>query len=94
LRFLADFARCQGFNVNVDEAGNIHAVKGEPKICLQSHYDMVCVGAAPNLELIEENGILRAKNSTLGADDGIGVAVMMGGVLVGAAIASVFHFWF
>ena len=68
--FLADFARCQGFNVNVDEAGNIHAVKGEPKICLQSHYDMVCVGAAPHLELIEEDGILRAKNSSLGADDG------------------------
>ena len=34
--FLADFARSQGFSVNIDEAGNIHAVKGEPKICLQS----------------------------------------------------------
>lgn len=76
--FLADFARSWGFSVNVDETGNIHAVKGKPKICLQSHYDMVCVGAAPNLELIEESGILRAKNSTLGADDGIGVAMMMG----------------
>ena len=76
--FLADFARSQGFSVNIDEAGNIHAVKGEPKICLQSHYDMVCVGVAPNLQLIEEDGILRAKNSTLGADDGIGVAMMMG----------------
>uniref|UniRef100_UPI00343574D6 M28 family peptidase n=1 Tax=uncultured Campylobacter sp. TaxID=218934 RepID=UPI00343574D6 len=76
--FLADFALSQGFSVNIDEAGNIHAVKGEPKICLQSHYDMVCVGAAPHLELIEEDGILRAKNSTLGADDGIGVAMMMG----------------
>ena len=76
--FLVDFARCLGFSVNVDETGNIHAVKGKPKICLQSHYDMVCVGAAPHLELIEESGILRAKNSTLGADDGIGVAMMMG----------------
>ncbi|MDO5045974.1 M20/M25/M40 family metallo-hydrolase [Campylobacter sp.] len=76
--FLVEFAKSQGFNVNVDEFGNIHAYKGNPKICLQSHYDMVCVGAAPNLELIEENGILRAKNSTLGADNGIGVAMMMG----------------
>ena len=28
--FLADFARSQGFSVIVDEAGNIHAVKGVP----------------------------------------------------------------
>ncbi|MFL1706440.1 M20/M25/M40 family metallo-hydrolase [Campylobacter sp. MOP7] len=76
--FLVEFAKSQGFNVDVDELGNIHAHKGNPKICLQSHYDMVCVGAAPKLELIEENGILRAKNSTLGADNGIGVAMMMG----------------
>ncbi|QKF92429.1 M20/M25/M40 family metallo-hydrolase [Campylobacter sp. CCUG 57310] len=76
--FLVEFAKSQGFNVGVDELGNIHAHKGNPKICLQSHYDMVCVGAAPKLELIEENGILRAKNSTLGADNGIGVAMMMG----------------
>lgn len=76
--FLVEFAKSQNFKVDVDELGNIHVHKGEPKICLQSHYDMVCVGAAPNLELIEENGILRAKNSTLGADNGIGVAMMMG----------------
>lgn len=76
--FLVEFAKSQGFDVNVDELGNIHVIKGDPKICLQSHYDMVCVGDAPKLELIEEDGILRAKNSTLGADNGIGVAMMMG----------------
>ena len=76
--FLADFARSCGFSVSIDDAFNVHAVKGDPKICLQSHYDMVCVGEAPHLRLIEENGVLRAKNSTLGADNGIGVAIMMG----------------
>ena len=76
--FLVEFAKSQGFSVNVDEIGNIHVLKGKPKICLQSHYDMVCVGAAPKLDLIEKDGILRAKNSTLGADNGIGVAMMMG----------------
>jgi len=63
--------------VSVDGAGNILAKKGEPKICLQSHYDMVCVGKAPNIEIVEENGFLKAKNSSLGADNGIGVAMML-----------------
>ncbi|NLK66281.1 MAG: aminoacyl-histidine dipeptidase [Campylobacteraceae bacterium] len=66
-----------GFEVSVDEAGNIHAYKGNPRICLQSHYDMVCVGDAPNIVLQEKDGFLSAKNSSLGADNGIGVAMMM-----------------
>ncbi|KEA46622.1 aminoacyl-histidine dipeptidase [Campylobacter mucosalis] len=76
--FLADFARSNGCRVVVDELGNIHAIKGEPKICLQSHYDMVCMGDAPNV-VVEygSDGFMRAKNSSLGADNGIGVAMMM-----------------
>ncbi|ASM36591.1 M28 family peptidase [Campylobacter sputorum] len=66
-----------GFETKVDEAGNIYAIKGDPKICLQSHYDMVCVGDAPNLVLEQKDGFLSAKNSSLGADNGIGVAISM-----------------
>lgn len=75
--YLVDFAKKSGFSVRIDEFDNIYAIKGEPKICLQSHYDMVCVGDAPNIELIDDGKILRAKNSSLGADNGIGVAIMM-----------------
>ncbi|WP_086253940.1 M20/M25/M40 family metallo-hydrolase [Campylobacter vicugnae] len=75
--YLVDFAKSNGFSVEVDEFDNIYAIKGEPKICLQAHYDMVCVGDAPNIELIDDGKILRAKNSSLGADNGIGVAIMM-----------------
>lgn len=75
--FLVDFARQCGAEVSVDEAGNIYACKGEPKICLQSHYDMVCMGKAPTIELYEEQGYLKAKDSSLGADNGMGVAIMM-----------------
>lgn len=75
--FLVDFAKQCGAEVKVDQAGNIHAFKGDPKICLQSHYDMVCVGKAPEIELYEEAGHLKAKDSTLGADNGMGVAMMM-----------------
>lgn len=75
--FLIDFAKQCRAEVSVDEAGNIHAYKGEPKICLQSHYDMVCMGKAPMLELFQEGGYLKAKDSSLGADNGMGVAIMM-----------------
>lgn len=75
--FLSSYAKDKGFKVSVDKAGNIHAIKGNPKICLQSHYDMVCMGEAPKVEVYEENGFLRATNSSLGADNGIGIAIMM-----------------
>lgn len=75
--FLSSYANDKGFKVSIDKAGNIHAIKGEPKICLQSHYDMVCMGEAPKVEVYEENGFLKAKNSSLGADNGIGIAIMM-----------------
>ena len=35
--FLADFARSCGFSVSIDDAINVHAVKGEPKNLLQTH---------------------------------------------------------
>lgn len=75
--FLSSYAKDRTFEVRVDKAGNIHCLKGKPKICLQSHYDMVCMGDAPKIELYEEEGFLKAKNSSLGADNGIGVAIMM-----------------
>lgn len=75
--YLMQFSKDSGFSVNSDEFGNIYAIKGKPNICLQAHYDMVCVGDAPNIEIIKENGFLKAKNSTLGADNGIGVAIIM-----------------
>lgn len=75
--FLVDFAKSCGCEVSVDSVGNIHAYKGTPKVCLQSHYDMVCMGVAPKVEIYEEEGYLKAKDSSLGADNGIGCAIMM-----------------
>ncbi|MCE3039200.1 M28 family peptidase [Helicobacter anatolicus] len=63
--------------IKIDTAGNIYCKKGEPKICLQAHYDMVLVGEKKPLVLQEENHFLRAKDSSLGADNGIGVALMI-----------------
>lgn len=75
--FLFDFAQKRGFETKIDKAGNIHAIKGKPKICLQAHYDMVCVGDAPQIKIINDGKTLRAQNSSLGADNGIGVAIIM-----------------
>ena len=75
--FISEYAKKRDFLVFKDSYGNILAFKNKPKIALQSHIDMVCVGDAPNIEIIEENGFLKAKNSSLGADNGIGVAIML-----------------
>lgn len=75
--FLVEYAKGCGCEVSVDSVGNIHTYKGSPKVCLQSHYDMVCMGVAPKVEVYEEEGYLKAKDSSLGADNGIGCAIMM-----------------
>lgn len=70
----------QGYEVRSDAAKNIYAKRGNPKICLQSHYDMVCVGdcaSGKDIKLIEKDGFLYAENSSLGADNGIGMACML-----------------
>ena len=78
-----------GFAAVMDTTGNLRidrpASKGmenAPHIILQGHLDMVPKAApdklfdftAQPIELIEENGILRANGTTLGADNGAGVA--------------------
>ena len=73
---IEEISKSLGYEVSIDKAGNVLCKKGVPKVCLQSHYDMVCLGDVANIELVEEGGILKAKNSTLGADNGMGMAIM------------------
>ena len=75
--FLIEFAKNQGYKTKTDMYGNILATSSNPQVCFQSHYDMVCIGEYQNIEIIEVDGFLKAKNSTLGADNGIGIAIMM-----------------
>ncbi len=63
--------------VREDEFGNVTAYRGSAKIALQAHYDMVCIGKAPDIEIIEKDGFLKAKESSLGADNGVGVAMAL-----------------
>ncbi len=90
--YLCDFANKLGLWYIKDENNNVlikkEASKGyeERKIILfQAHTDMVCektVESSHNfekdaIEIVENNGLLKAKDTTLGADDGIGVAYLM-----------------
>jgi dipeptidase D len=75
--FLVAYGRERGYRVEVDGADNILIFRGEPKLCLQAHYDMVCMGRAPEVETYVEEGWLKARESSLGADNGIAIAMMM-----------------
>lgn len=71
-------------NVLIRMSATVGYEHKEP-ILLQGHTDMVCEKNAgvkhdflkDPLELYEENGWLRAKGTTLGADDGVAVAAML-----------------
>jgi dipeptidase D len=90
--YIENFARERGLFCYRDEWNNVfirkNASKGrenENAVMLQAHTDMVCeqnIGnnhnfLADEIELIQEGNILRANNTTLGADDGFGVAIML-----------------
>ena len=77
LDFLVAFAKERNYSVEVDAVKNIYISKGSPTLCLQAHYDMVCMGKAPMIETYVEEGIMRAKDSSLGADNGMAIAMMM-----------------
>ena len=57
--------------------------ENRPSVCLQSHLDMVCVKDKGVKEMfplrlvLEADGFLKATGTTLGADNGIGAAMMM-----------------
>ena len=75
--FLSNFAKARGYEVSSDRVQNILIKKGHPKLALQAHYDMVCMGEAPNIETYIKEGWMYAKDSSLGADNGIAIAMMM-----------------
>ncbi len=90
--FLCNFAKEKGLEYYRDECENVVIKKKAsegmekcPSLILQAHYDMVCVKDEdvahdflkdPITSYIED-GWLKAKGTTLGADNGIGVAIML-----------------
>lgn len=92
-QFLLDFAKRVGVEAFLDEAGNIVMRKpaspgyeDRKGVVLQAHMDMVPVKAPDSTHNFETDPIVThitdgwvyANNTTLGADDGMGVAAIMG----------------
>ena len=90
--YLVNFAKARGLECYRDEAHNVFikkpATKGQenrPPILFQGHTDMVCEkdGGVKHdffndpLELYIDGKFLRACGTTLGADDGVAVAMML-----------------
>lgn len=79
ISYMKEFAKKHNFECFIDDVNNILCKKSNSnsKICLQSHYDIVCLIDNIIPEIIEKDGFLMAKNSTLGADNGIGCSYML-----------------
>ncbi len=90
--WLVDRAKADGFAVERDDANNviIHVPATEgyengPIVILQGHMDMVCEKTPDSnhnfdtdpIEVIIEDGWMHANKTSLGADDGLGVAMAL-----------------
>lgn len=92
IAYLKDFGKKHNLETKEDEAGNIlirkPAYKGKENlktVILQSHVDMVCEKNSDvahdffrdPIELVVDGEWMKAKGTTLGADNGIGVATQL-----------------
>lgn len=77
--YIKEFSSKYNFECLTDKKNNILCKRkdSKAKLCLQSHYDIVCLVDNHVPTLIEEDGFLKADNSTLGADNGIGCSYML-----------------
>ncbi|MDY6821826.1 MAG: M20/M25/M40 family metallo-hydrolase, partial [Deferribacterota bacterium] len=85
-QWVVEQAESLGLDVFVDEYGNVKIEKSASKgyedhegVVLQGHLDMVCSPADMTfpLQLEINGGWLTANNTTLGADNGVGIALAL-----------------
>ncbi len=90
--FLVEWAKKNNIDVLVDSVGNVIMKKAATKgfenkesIALQGHMDMVCVKregsnhdfTKDGIDILLENGSIHARDTSLGADNGIALAMIM-----------------
>ena len=91
MQYLNNFAVQHGFLTKTDTAGNKVLIKPgiQPAIAMQAHTDMVCEKRADSLHDFQtdpiqssiEDGWMKANGTTLGADNGIGMAMALAAML-------------
>ena len=92
IRFIKEFGEQLGLPTTVDEAGNVIITKpatpgmeNRQPIVMQSHLDMVCQKnndvefdfETQGIQMFVDGDWVKAKGTTLGADNGLGVATIM-----------------
>lgn len=92
IEFIMQFGRQLGLPTHKDETGNViikkpasKSMEGRATVCLQSHLDMVHQKNADTdfdfntqgIDMFVDGDWVKAKGTTLGADNGIGVAAIM-----------------
>ena len=92
IEYLIDFARRHGIKWQRDAIGNVvmrkpatEGYESRPTVILQSHMDMVCEKNSDvefdferdAIRAVVDGDWVRAEGTTLGADDGIGMAASM-----------------
>ncbi len=92
VEFMVNFGKNLGLDTSKDEVGNVRILKpatmgmeNRKIVCLQSHLDMVCQKNndtqfdfdTQGIQMYVEDGFVKAKGTTLGADNGLGVAAIM-----------------
>ncbi len=90
--YLVEFAKARGLEYYRDKMNNVIIIKqgtpgyeNSPAVILQGHMDMVCEKApdctknmtVQGLDLVVEGDTIYAKGTTLGGDNGIGVAMAL-----------------
>ena len=100
--FLIDFAKNHNIAYKVDDAGNVAMFRpaapgceNAPRIVMQGHMDMVCEKDAnvqhdfdnDPIETIIDGEWVRANGTTLGADNGIGMAAGLAALIDDSIVA-------
>ncbi len=91
-QYILDFAKKQGLQTRTDKVGNVVVIKPaakgmekKPIAILQGHMDMVCEKnsdvtfdfSKDPIQITIKDDILKAKGTTLGGDNGIGLAMSL-----------------
>lgn len=91
-QYLLKIAKDNGFIAKTDECGNViiyvegtQGYENHAPLCFQGHMDMVCVKTDDSnhdfltdpIEVLYEDGFVKAKDTSLGADNGIAIAMAL-----------------
>lgn len=79
INYMKDLSKELGYLCLVDEFNNILCKKqnSNAKLAFQSHYDIVCLSDNCVPQIIQDGDLLKAFDSTLGSDNGMGCAYMI-----------------